>query len=54
MMEEFSEEYAVLEARRLAAVEKLQKTTDASETKRLQDELSQIDAAFTALGEEDA
>jgi hypothetical protein len=53
-MEEFTEEYAVLEARRNAALEKLRTATDPAEIKRLQDELAQIEAAVDALGEEDA
>jgi predicted nucleic acid-binding Zn-ribbon protein len=53
-MEEFTEEFAVLEARRKAALEKLQAATDPTEIKQLQDELAQIDSAFTTLGEEDA
>jgi hypothetical protein len=53
-MEEFTEEFAALEARRNAALEKLRAATDPDEVKRLQAELSQIEAAIAALGEEDA
>ncbi|HEY1941426.1 MAG TPA: hypothetical protein VGH40_04820 [Roseiarcus sp.] len=53
-MEEFTEEFAALEARRNAALEKLRAATDPDEIKRLQDELLQIEAAITALGDEEA
>ena len=53
-MEEFTEEFAALEARRKAALEKLLGATDPTEIKRLQDELVEIDSAFATLGEEDA
>ena len=53
-MEEFTEEFAALEARRNAALEKLRAATDPDEIKRLQDELLQNRAAIAALGEEDA
>jgi predicted nucleic acid-binding Zn-ribbon protein len=53
-MEEFTEEFAALEARRKAALEKLRVATDQAEIKQLRDELAQIDSAFITLGEEDA
>jgi len=53
-MEEFTEEYAALEARRKAALEKLRTVTNPADIIRLQDELSQIDSAIAELGEEDA
>jgi hypothetical protein len=53
-MEEFTEEFAALEARRKAALEKLRVAIDPTEIKQLQDELVQIDSAFATLGEEDA
>jgi hypothetical protein len=53
-MEEFTAEFAALEARRIAALEKLRTATDPSEIGRLQDELIQIESAMEALGEEDA
>jgi hypothetical protein len=53
-MEEFTEEFAVLEARRKAALEKLQAATDPIQIKQQQDELAEIDSAFITLGEEDA
>jgi hypothetical protein len=53
-MEEFTEEFAALEARRKAALEKLQAATDPDEISRLQDELLQIEAAIAALGEDEA
>lgn len=53
-MEEFTEEFAVLEARRNAVIEQMRDAADPVEIRRLQDELLQIDAAIAALGEEDA
>jgi len=53
-MEEFTEEFAALEARRNVALENLRAATDPDEIRRLQNELLQIDAAIATLGEEDA
>ncbi|MBV8472130.1 MAG: hypothetical protein JO234_01830 [Hyphomicrobiales bacterium] len=56
-MEEFTEEFDALEARRKAALEKLRAATvaaDQDEIRRWEYELSQIEAAIAALGEEDA
>jgi hypothetical protein len=52
-MEEYTGEFAALETRRAAALEKLKNTSDAVEIKRLQDELREIDLATKELGEED-
>jgi hypothetical protein len=54
VMEEYTEEFTALEARRIAALEKLRETKDPHEIRRLQAELAQIDSAIEALGEEDA
>jgi hypothetical protein len=52
-MEEYTGEFAALEARRVAALEKLRNTSDPAEIKRLQNELREIDMATKELGEED-
>jgi predicted nucleic acid-binding Zn-ribbon protein len=53
-MEEFTEEFDALEARRKAALEKLRTVTDATEINQLKAELSQIESAIAELGEEEA
>ncbi len=53
-MEEFTEEFDVLQARRKAAIEKLKAAADPAETARLREELAEIERAIGDLGEDEA